>query len=98
MGVLDINTLKLVELPRLEGPAKSSTSSRSSISYAPYAILSHTWGSDEVNFQEMSQDTFSQAVLQKEEYKKILAIWKKAREDGQAWQKYAISRIDTNWC
>jgi len=38
----------------------------------------------------MSQDTFSQAVLQKEEYKKILAIWKKAREDSP---QYAL--VDT---
>jgi len=42
----------------------------------------------------MSQDTFSQALLQKEEYKKILAIWKKAREDGPQYALVGTFCID----
>ena len=55
-----------------------------------YAILSHTWGSDEVLFQELdglNAETTPQATKQKSGYKKIQACCAQAASDGfeYAW-------------
>jgi hypothetical protein len=55
----------------------------------PYAILSHTWGNEEVTFQEMRLKTGSE---QKEGYRKIAACCQQARKDG-----YQYVWVDTCW-
>jgi hypothetical protein len=47
----------------------------------PYAILSHTWGDDEVTFQEIHDSE----VKGKLGYKKILYCCKQARLDKFDW-------------
>ncbi|OJJ75241.1 hypothetical protein ASPBRDRAFT_193893 [Aspergillus brasiliensis CBS 101740] len=44
----------------------------------PYAILSHTWGNDEVSFQDMQAST----VTEKEGYAKIQQSCERALQDG----------------
>jgi hypothetical protein len=55
----------------------------------PYAILSHTWGSDndEVSFQEMSSAAAArpESVLAKPGYHKILKTCQLAKEKGYDW-------------
>ncbi|KAE9374130.1 HET-domain-containing protein [Stipitochalara longipes BDJ] len=46
----------------------------------PYAILSHTWGEDEVSFREMRK--YREAIKEKAGYAKILKCCEKARSDG----------------
>jgi hypothetical protein len=48
----------------------------------PYAILSHTWGDDEVSFKDI-QDL--NAASRKEGFKKIGLCCKQAKEDGFEW-------------
>lgn len=50
-------------------------------SIPPYAILSHTWGQDEVTYQDMSD----QNVEQKTGYAKIKHCCSRAAEDGFEW-------------
>ena len=49
----------------------------------PYAILSHTWGDEEVSFREVQQGTASS----KKGYEKIRSTCRQALEDGleYAW-------------
>jgi hypothetical protein len=47
----------------------------------PYAILSHTWGEDEVTFKDIRKGTGES----KEGYKKILYTCAQAKEDGLEW-------------
>jgi hypothetical protein len=48
----------------------------------PYAILSHTWGDDEVSFQDMQN---FDAARRKEGFKKIDTCCKQAKEDSLEW-------------
>ena len=76
MWLLDTTTLKLRDF--------NSTP-------PPYAILSHTWGDEEVSFQELKeislQEPGTSLATQKEGYRKIEQCCKQARSDGlrYAW-------------
>jgi hypothetical protein len=58
----------------------------------PYAILSHTWGDDEVSFQEFNQasETKNDRITTKAGYRKIAATCDRALEDG-----YSYAWVDT---
>lgn len=49
----------------------------------PYAILSHTWGEEEITFEDVKrgQDHFQK----KQGYAKLRGCRTKAREDGYDW-------------
>ena len=64
MRLINTETLKLHEFPYGEIP--------------PYAILSHTWGSDEVTFQDMS----STEHRQKKSFKKVVDTCSLASQQG----------------
>lgn len=55
-----------------------------------YAILSHTWGEDEVTFRDMRKYREDEAVKRKAGYAKVLSCCQKARQDG-----YLYVWIDT---
>ena len=55
----------------------------------PYAILSHTWGEEEVLYSDLKR---SGAVVQKKGYRKIKLTLAQARQDGLAY-----AWVDT-WC
>ena len=48
----------------------------------PYAILSHTWGKQEVSFQDFHSPAFRQANLHSAGYAKIVATCDQARRQG----------------
>jgi Heterokaryon incompatibility protein (HET) len=48
----------------------------------PYAILSHTWGEEEVTFRDMRKYREDEAVKKKAGYAKVLRCCAKAQEDG----------------
>jgi len=76
MRLINTETLQLASFP--------------DVRYAPpYAILSHTWGSDrdEVSFQEMTPDVLSSPTAQKNGLRKIQATCRIAREEYKL--KYA---------
>ena len=69
MRLLNVQTLDLEEFvgePRNDVP--------------PYAILSHTWGPEEVTFQEMTSNR--SVLVQREGFQKILGCCVKAKSDG----------------
>jgi Heterokaryon incompatibility protein (HET) len=68
MRLLDTRSLNLVELNENE--------------FIAYAILSHTWESEEVTFQDMQLG--AKHAASKAGYAKIVAACKQAREEG--WQ------------
>lgn len=49
----------------------------------PYAILSHTWGEDEVTFRDMRK--YREAAKEKAGYTKIQKCCEKARQDGHQY-------------
>lgn len=53
----------------------------------PYAILSHTWGNEEISFQEIQSE---EVDIEKEGYRKIIDSCKQAVLDG-----YEFIWIDT---
>ena len=57
----------------------------------PYVILSHTWGPDEVSFQDLSQLS-KPALKKKTGYDKIAGCCARALEDG-----YQYVWVDTCW-
>jgi hypothetical protein len=69
MRLLVARTLRLVEFFEHDAP--------------PYAILSHTWGQDEVSFQDMQ----AQQAKKKQGYTKIKHCCEQALKDGleYAW-------------
>ena len=71
MWLLNVDTLVLEEFVGDNAP--------------PYAILSHTWGSDEVSFVEMHKMKHREAARRKEGYSKIEGCCAQAKEDGYAW-------------
>jgi len=73
MRLINTQTLKLIEV--FESDAK------------PYAILSHTWGAEEVSFQEMQS---GQPDINKEGYRKIKDSCIRAALDG-----YEFNWVDT---
>ena len=58
----------------------------------PYVILSHTWGSDEVTFQDLTSPSKA-AAKKKAGYAKIAGCCARAQEDG-----YEYAWVDTCWC
>jgi hypothetical protein len=52
-------------------------------SIPPYAILSHTWGDDEVTFKDMRK--YREAAKDKAGYTKVQKCCEKAREDGHQY-------------
>jgi hypothetical protein len=56
----------------------------------PYTILSHTWGAEEVSFQEMQ--SLQRNTKLKEGYKKIRNCCSKTIRDG-----YLFTWVDTCW-
>ncbi|KAH7309122.1 heterokaryon incompatibility protein-domain-containing protein [Stachybotrys elegans] len=74
MRLLDATTLELGDFPDSRAP--------------PYIILSHTWGHDEITFQEMQGD--HAALEDRASYQKIKGCCRKARGDG-----YGYVWIDT---
>ncbi|KAI1372838.1 HET-domain-containing protein [Hypoxylon crocopeplum] len=67
MRLIDVNTLELKEFFGRKTP--------------PYAILSHTWGDEEVTFQEWEHRT-DNTVKRKEGYAKIMGACRRALVDG----------------
>lgn len=65
MRLINTQTLKLQDFSGRKRP--------------PYAILSHTWGDDEVTFQNLRN---LEDVSQKRGYSKIIGCCKQARRDG----------------
>lgn len=57
----------------------------------PYVILSHTWGPDEITFQDLTTGSRA-AVKKKTGYAKIAGFCKRAVEDG-----YDYAWMDTCW-
>ncbi|KAF6831344.1 HET domain-containing protein, partial [Colletotrichum musicola] len=84
MRVLDTDTIEIISFHDL--PPK------------PYVILSHTWGDDEVSFQEMmaangggdSTNQMRARIVTKQGFKKIWETCIKAKEDG-----FSYAWIDT---
>ncbi|KAI0875484.1 heterokaryon incompatibility protein-domain-containing protein [Hypoxylon argillaceum] len=50
----------------------------------PYAILSHTWGNEEVSFRDWKRRD-SEEVRKKEGFHKIISLCQKAAADGHEW-------------
>jgi len=71
MRLIDVNTLKLYEFMG------------SQLLQVDYAILSHTWGEEEVTFQDMEH--LNKTVRSKKGFPKILHAAKRAKEDGLNW-------------
>ncbi|CAI0644286.1 unnamed protein product [Colletotrichum noveboracense] len=78
MRVIDTETLKLVEFHDLPPD--------------PYVTLSHTWGEDEVTFQEMTALSNEETSLRnrstiesKHGFEKIKSTCAKAKKDGFSW-------------
>jgi len=71
MRLIDVNTLKVHEFMG------------SQLQQVNYAILSHTWGEDEVSFQDMQN--LNRAVRAKKGFSKILHAAKQAKEDKLSW-------------
>jgi hypothetical protein len=69
MLLLDVSTYKLHEFHGAKIP--------------PYAILSHTWGDDEVTFRDI--DERPQEALLKAGFKKISGCCTRAKADGYQW-------------
>jgi hypothetical protein len=74
MWLLDTSTLELRDFVGVAIP--------------PYAILSHTWGEDEVTFRDMRK--YREATKWKAGYIKVQNCCEKARQDG-----YQYVWIDT---
>ncbi|KAI0158012.1 heterokaryon incompatibility protein-domain-containing protein [Hypoxylon sp. FL1284] len=70
MRLIDVNTLEFKEYFGTKKP--------------PYAILSHTWGGEEVTFQEWEQRT-EDTVRRKQGYAKIVGACRRARADGLSY-------------
>ncbi|KAJ4357571.1 uncharacterized protein N0V89_002147 [Didymosphaeria variabile] len=51
----------------------------------PYAILSHTWASDEIPFAEMRKAKYRDLAKQKTGFSKIDGCCARAKADGYAW-------------
>lgn len=71
MWLLDVDTLLLKEFVGNMIP--------------PYAILSHTWGSDEVTFVDMKKLKHRDEVRQRRGFSKIEGCCARAKEGGYAW-------------
>jgi hypothetical protein len=69
MRLLNVHSLKLEEFGGEPGDG-----------IPPYAILSHTWGVDEVSFREMTGDHAD--LAQREGFHKIVRCCEKARSEG----------------
>ncbi|KAH8602443.1 heterokaryon incompatibility protein-domain-containing protein [Bisporella sp. PMI_857] len=67
--LLDIKTIKLIEFSGTNVP--------------PYAILSHTWGCEEVSFREMDEGRFD--ITAREENSKIRRCCEEAAKDGYGY-------------
>ncbi|GAW25692.1 putative het domain-containing protein [Rosellinia necatrix] len=50
----------------------------------PYAVLSHTWGNEEVSFREWQYEPLKD-IGKKEGFKKISSCCRQAAEDGFEW-------------
>lgn len=57
----------------------------------PYVILSHTWGPEEVTFEDLKQPSRA-AVKKKAGYAKIVGCCRRAAADG-----YEYAWVDTCW-
>jgi hypothetical protein len=68
MWLLDVETLELHEFFGRNIP--------------PYAILSHTWGSEEVSFVEMKKSKYREVAQSKTGFSKIRECCNQARRDG----------------
>lgn len=51
----------------------------------PYAILSHTWGLEEVSFVEMKKPKYRERIKQKAGFSKIEGCCTRAKQDGYTW-------------
>ncbi|KAH0434875.1 het domain-containing protein [Colletotrichum camelliae] len=77
MRLIDVNSFKLLEFSGSKIP--------------PYAILSHTWGDEEVSFQDW-QDL--QEASKKAGYAKIYGACQQAKADGHEWLWVDTNCID----
>lgn len=68
MRLIDVNTLKLKEFFGSAIP--------------PYAILSHTWGDEEVTFQDWERIDVDKSIKRKAGYVKITGACRRAQADG----------------
>lgn len=71
MWLLNVDTLELKEFIGNRIP--------------PYAILSHTWGPEEVSFSEMKKPKYRKEARQKKGFSKIEGCCTRAKESGYAW-------------
>ncbi|KKY13785.1 putative het domain-containing protein [Diplodia seriata] len=51
----------------------------------PYAILSHTWGDEEVSFQEWQARDGDPSIEAKDGFRKVESFCRKASKDGYQW-------------
>jgi hypothetical protein len=82
MWLLNVHTLELHEFVG------------SSIPFYHYAILSHTWGHEEVTFAEMKKSKYRDIVQRKAGFNKIRQCCAEAERDGFKWAWVDISCID----
>ena len=71
MWLLNVDTLELEEFIGNNIP--------------PYAILSHTWGSEEVSFSEMKKTKYRKYARLKKGFFKIEGCCAQAKKSGFAW-------------
>jgi hypothetical protein len=80
MWLLDVNTLELKEFFGRNIP--------------PYAILSHTWGSEEVSFVEMKKPKYREMAQHKAGFAKIKGCCEQAKRDNFEWAWVDSCSID----
>jgi hypothetical protein len=61
----------------------------SNTQFQPYAILSHMWEDEEIDFHEMKSGA---DISHKKGYQKVISCCKQAKEDG-----YKYAWVDTCW-
>ena len=71
MRLIDVNTLELKEFYGEATPR--------------YAILSHTWGAEEVTFQDWARLNMDKAVQRKAGFQKIVGACRQAIKDNLGW-------------
>jgi hypothetical protein len=71
MWLLNANTFELEDFIGIDVP--------------PYAILSHTWGPEEISFVEMKKPKYREHAKTKPGFFKIRGCCARAKRDGYDW-------------
>lgn len=51
----------------------------------PYAILSHTWGAEEVTLQDCARAEYDESIKRKAGFQKIKGACRQAKKDNLKW-------------